>query len=97
MRFQQNLAAKQAEHGTTGSQLCGCGGEGWKQADGCAVPGDRAHAVPAVEATTAVRWCGLVQRARRGGAGATVVGRKAGRRRGREGGVEEPWRSHGDA
>jgi hypothetical protein len=59
MRFQQNLTARWAEHGTAGSQLCGRGGEGWKQADGCEALGDRAHAVPAMEATTTVGWCGL--------------------------------------
>jgi hypothetical protein len=60
-------------------------------------PGNRAHAVPALEATAAVGWCGHARRARRGGAvvgeHAAAVERKASGRRGREGGVREPWRS----
>ena len=67
MRFQQNLAARQAEHCAAGS---GCAivvekedASGWAAVrplvSGCATPGNRAHAVPrrvvtAVEATTTV-------------------------------------------
>jgi hypothetical protein len=90
MCFQQNMAARRAEHGTAESRLCGRGGEGgWQWPGGCAVPGDRAYAVPVVEATTAVAWCGLARRACCGGAGVAMVEMKAGRH-GREGGVREP-------
>jgi hypothetical protein len=62
MRFQQNMAVRQAEHDTTGSQLCGHGGEGgWQRAGGCVAPGDRTHAAPAMEATIIVGWCSLVR------------------------------------
>jgi hypothetical protein len=60
-------------------------------------PGDRAHMVPAVDATVAVGWCGLAQRARRGGG---EEGRWETRERGRRtGAVAEPVveRSCGDA
>ena len=48
-------------------------------------PSDRAHAVPAVEATLAVGWCGHVQQAHHGDAGAATVERKAGGSRGKRG------------
>jgi hypothetical protein len=98
MRFQQNMAVRRAKHGTAGSRLCGRAGQGgWQRTGGCASPGDRAYTVPTVEATTIVGWCRLAWRARRGGtvvgehatrgAVAAAVERKAGGRRGREGGV----------
>jgi hypothetical protein len=46
-----------------------------------------------VEATTVVGWCGLARQARHVGAGVAAVERKAGRKRGKEGGVREPRRS----
>jgi hypothetical protein len=59
--------------------------------------------MPAVEATVIVGWCSLAYRARCGGvvvgehaargAGAGAVERKAGGRRGREGGMCEPRQS----
>jgi hypothetical protein len=66
-------------------------------------PGDRAHAVPTVEATTTVGWvrpravrrqrlCGHGG-ARRGGAGTEAVERKTDGRRGGEEGVREAQRS----
>jgi hypothetical protein len=39
-----------------------------QRAGGCVSPGDRAHAVPMVEATTVVGWCGLARQARHGSA-----------------------------
>jgi hypothetical protein len=98
MCFQQNMAVRRVEHGIMGSRLCG-GGEGeWQRAGGCAALGDRAQAVPAVEATTTVGWCDLAQRARHDsmcgrGEHAVAVERKVCGRHNREGGVREPRRS----
>ena len=63
------MVARRAEHYIMGS---GCAvavekedGSGraavWPSVSGCTAPGDRAHAMPVVEATTAVGWCGLEQ------------------------------------
>jgi hypothetical protein len=69
------MAVRRAKHGTMGSWFCNRGEEGgWQWAGGYAALGDRVHAMPAVEVTTAVEWCGLARRARPGGA---VVGEHA--------------------
>jgi hypothetical protein len=67
---------------------------------GC--PHDRVHAVPAMEATSTVRWCGLARRARHDGAVvgehvAAVVEKKAGGRRAGTAAETGTKRSHGDA
>jgi hypothetical protein len=89
MRFQQNMAVRRAEHSIAGSRLCDCGGEGgWQWAGSCAALGDRTWrqqqqsggAVSYGEDVTAVRYREH----------AAAVERKAGGRRGREGGVREP-------
>jgi hypothetical protein len=88
------MASTRAKHGTTGSRLCGRSGEGgWQRADDYAAPGDRAHAMPAVEATRVVGWCGLARQAHHVDVGVVAVERKAGGKRGREGGMREPLRS----
>jgi hypothetical protein len=99
------MAARQAEHGTTGSSCAvtvekeDASGRTAVQplVSGCAAPGDRAHVVPTVEVKAAVGWCGLARRSHHDG---PVVGEHAvavetnvGGRRGREGDVREPRRS----
>jgi hypothetical protein len=73
------MAARRAKHGTTGSGYAftvekedGSGRTAvWPSVSSSIAPGDRVHAVPALEVTTTVGWCGHARRARRGGA---VVG-----------------------
>jgi hypothetical protein len=108
MYFQQNMAARRVEHNIAGFSCVvavednDCGWTAvWPLVSGCAAPDDRAHGA-AVEAIAAVGWCGLARRARHGGASATVMERKASRRRSRgrrAGAMAEPdaEHSHGDA